>query len=68
MCFLNDSNPSQVNNEDKTSELSMNQDKVSDDNFYFAMYLIEFLEYGNKMNNLAGIYLLTRQAACKNLK
>lgn len=44
MCFLNDSNPSQVDSEDKTSGLSRNQDKVSDGNFYFAMYIIEFLE------------------------
>lgn len=32
--FPNDSNHSQVDSEDEPAELSMNQDKVSDDNFY----------------------------------
>lgn len=32
--FPNYSNHSQVDSEDEPSELSMNQDKVSDDNFY----------------------------------
>lgn len=48
VCFLIGSNPSQIDWEDETYRLSMNQDKVSDDNFYFAMYLVEFLDYGYK--------------------